>query len=455
MVHPVAALLTLILFILAVISHVRSASHSSKYLLILFIFTVIDFVLCVLAFVIDVLLFIPHLGWGSYLVLAATIMVAISAVVSCAMRRAIVGRKSRQKKIAENAEMSGENYYNREGQPKASFGVASEPTFPALSGGNSGPNDSLPTFATFESQKREGSTHEERIPLNSRTPSNRTHRAQGPETAAYGDAAMPGVPRRSMSRDRYGNPMGGSAEGYSVSRSTSFEQMNSRSRGDMRLLGSQPGGRGDGSYRGTQDNYMSPTRGRGGYGQVGRGGYGSRGGRGNYGPPPQGAYGGMAAGRNPAPPVSYGAGAGMSYDRRPSQGEAYGSYGRRPSDPSQPYSSNVSTNQSVSGANGGYEPYNGAAAALPRAESPPPLPAGPYGPLHHDAIEMDATPVDSYSTPMEHPPPRHQYGNLRDSDTDVEGMVNLQQGRGPNNHNTILSDGGKYSAEEYVFASGV
>ena len=128
--HPVAAFLTLVLFGLAVAAHLHSASHSSRYLLVLFIFTLITFVLCLVAFVVDVLLFIPHLSFGSYLVLTATIMLAISCVVTFAMRRTIVGRKARQKRIAENAEMSGENFYNREGQVKPAPTFSSQPSVP-------------------------------------------------------------------------------------------------------------------------------------------------------------------------------------------------------------------------------------------------------------------------------------------------------------------------------------
>jgi hypothetical protein len=41
-----------------------------------------------------------------------------------------------------------------------------------------------------------------------------------------------------------------------------------------------------------------------------------------------------------------------------------------------------------------------------------------------------------------------QYGQLRDSDVDVAGMVGLQQGQGPGRHDTYMSDGSKYSTDE-------
>jgi hypothetical protein len=96
-VHPVAAFITLIMFILAVTSHFHSPSHSARYLLLLFILSIVDLLVCLLAFLIDVLLFAPHMAWGSYIVLAATILVAIGSLVSCAMRRTIVNFAYRER----------------------------------------------------------------------------------------------------------------------------------------------------------------------------------------------------------------------------------------------------------------------------------------------------------------------------------------------------------------------
>jgi hypothetical protein len=60
---------------------------------------------------------------------------------------------------------------------------------------------------------------------------------------------------------------------------------------------------------------------------------------------------------------------------------------------------------------------------------------------------MDATPLG--------PPPANAYNRhnqLRDSDTDVAGMVGLQQGRpmAGGLRETVMSDGSKYSTDEYV-----
>ena len=102
------------MFVLAVVSHFHSPSHSPRYLLGVFILSILTLILALLSFLIDVLLFVPHMAWGSYIVLAATILIAASGIVSCAMRRTLVSRKARKRRIAENAEMNGENYYNRQ-----------------------------------------------------------------------------------------------------------------------------------------------------------------------------------------------------------------------------------------------------------------------------------------------------------------------------------------------------
>lgn len=417
-IHPVAALLTLIMFCLAVASHMHSPAHSSRYLLVLFIFILITFVVCLVAFIIDVLLFIPHMAWGTYMVLAAAIVLAISTIVSFAMRRTIVGRKSRQKRIAENAEMSGENYYNREGQVKSTPVMTSQPTVPMLSGGNSGA-DSLPAFATFESQRKDDQVSDERIPLTQRSPVERSPNTMHNEMANMGDAASLAASQRSASRDRYGNQMNG-PDAYG-------QQGYGRGRG-----GAYRGGRGGPNGRGGFDAYGVAGRGRGG----GRGGYGpppGRGGprgRGGYGPPPRGAYGpgGMRGGRGP-PPTG-------GYANMPPGADEYTPYGQ----PGQ--ASQTSLDRGWNGSNHGSAMDNN---DLPRAESPPPLPG--QVPRGGQAIEMDAAPLG---------PPPHAYGQhnqLRDSDADVAGMVGLQQGRpmaGAAGRETFMSDGSKYSTDEYV-----
>ncbi|PNY25153.1 pH-response regulator protein palI/RIM9 [Tolypocladium capitatum] len=395
-VHPVAAFLTLVMFVMAVVSHLHAPSHSARYLLVLFIFIVITFLVCLLAFLIDILLFIPHLAWGSYVVLTATIMVALSGVVSFAMRRTLVSRKSRRKRIAENAEMSGENYYNREGQ--STVGVAtSQLMAPMASGGISRGGDNLPTFATFENKRKDDQVSDERIPLTRRSPEEGSPNAMPNGLANAGE--LP-------SRDAYGNPVNGPPDAYGMPRGQSADGMSRRGRGEGR------GGYGRGGY----DNDGAPMRGRGGYGPPGRGG--PRGGRAGYGPPPRGAYG-MRGGRAPG-----------QYDRNPSADPYYG----QPSGGLPDHSFNATNNASMPG----YGPNN-PDDEFPRAESPPPL-AG-------SGTTRGIGPVDA--APPKLPNTFGRFGQIRDSDVDVAGMVGLQQGRPPGRHDTVMTDGSKYSTDAY------
>src|SRR5947209_18688528 len=110
--------------------------------------------LCLLAFLVDILLFVPHLQWGGWIVLASTILITASGIITCAMRRTLVTRKARKKRIAENAEMNGENYYSRQNtEPKyteASLPNA-VPGAPTVNGALGA--DKLPRFATFETPR--------------------------------------------------------------------------------------------------------------------------------------------------------------------------------------------------------------------------------------------------------------------------------------------------------------
>ncbi|KAI0440289.1 pali-domain-containing protein [Xylaria telfairii] len=459
-VHPVAALLTLIMFIMAVVAHFHSPSHSSRYLCGLFIFGILTFLVCLLAFLIDVLLFVPHLAWGSWLVLAATILVFLSFVVSCAMRRTLVGRKARKKRIAENAEMSGENYYNRQAQQEATSVVASslQPTVPSISGAN-GPSDKLSSFATYE--KRDDRSSDERIPLTGRTPSERS-----PNNAPLdmGAADLPNN-RQSFSgstqtlpTDPYGNPITQPPDTYGMRRGPSMERMDGRGRGGPPGGYRGRGGNGRGMYGG---GYGPPPNGRGGYGVPpnGRGAYGPPG-RGPYGPGPngrggfgqRGGYsGGMRGGRTPPPGYAGGA----PYDGRTPPPGGFMSYEPRrqvsPAPPRAPYDDNSSMPGVSTGVtnSGGYQPYRpDGVDDLPRAESPPPLPGTdlPVSNAVGQAVEMDAT----TGSPAQSPAGFGQFNNIRDSDTDVAGMLALQEARtsSAQQHDPTTSDQGKYSQEE-------
>lgn len=110
---------------------------------------------------------------------------------------------------------------------------------------------------------------------------------------------------------------------------------------------------------------------------------------------------------------------------------------------------NIPADRAAPNAYQAYEPNR--VSELPRAESPPPLPGVddahevPVG----QAVEMDA----STGSPAHAPQGFGQFNNqLRDSDADVAGMLALQQARtsGLQRHDTFMSEGSRYSQEEYV-----
>lgn len=424
-VHPVAAFFTLIMLVLAGSAHTHKASHSPRFLLGIFILSILTLVLALLAFLIDVLLFVPHMAWGSYMVLAATVLIAASGIVSCAMRRTLVSRKARKRRIAENAEMNGENYYARQG---------GEPIAPVESNTMTGSlpvsDSKTPGFATFDTAKEGDRTSDERIPLTTRTPTeNSPPNVPGSMAGGMNDRYRGPSPPR----DQYGNPMPGPPPlgGYgNRSRDPSADPSLSRQYSDN-SMGSR-GGRGM-PYRG-RGGYGPPPNGRGGYGPPpgGRGGYrGGYGGpqRGGYGPPGRGppndgmmsgaAVGGMAAGGMMRGGRGGGPGRG-GFDNR-----GMSPYGRQPQDGQDQYNRNASPRPPPQAQYAAYASSDDR-SSLPRAESPPPLPGlesqGPVG----QAIEMDATTGSPSKAPKGF---GNQYGPLRDSDGDVAGMVGLQQRR--------------------------
>lgn len=299
-VHPVATLMTLICTAFAGAAHLHSPAHSPRYLLFLLIFSFPTLLLALLAFLVDILLFVPHMAWGGWLVLVATLIITGCSVLTCAMRRTLVSRKARKKRIAENADMNGANYYASrqepqfakddhfivqqpppEPEPEPYARAESPPPLHQPAAGNRTPN-----FAAYD-------THDDRTPLNAREPSIKTNSTGGAR--------------------EYKQSMEGTRNGNGLAPTTNYP-------GDPSPVSPldenmPPGARGDG-YR-QRDNYFGPPQngmrgGRGGgpppgmYGR-GRGGYPPRGGYGRGGGPmPPGARGppppGWNGGRGGYPP---------------------------------------------------------------------------------------------------------------------------------------------------------
>nr|POE48371.1 ph-response regulator protein pali/prr-5 [Quercus suber] len=398
---------------LAIAAHFHSPSHSPRYLLALLILTIPTLLVTLLAFLVDILLFVPHLAWGGWIVLAATILVIASMVVTCAMRRTLVSRKARKKRIAENANMNGDEYYNNLNQHRlmADSGLPRADSPPPLSGSTAADKVGQ-QFATFEMKRPETVSQDgmagrrstdDRTPLNpTRDPSIRSN-STGRQAYTPGEnvppmpvAGMPAGPVRQASRDQYGNPI----PSQSAPLYTDLPPPELRHQGSRGSLASN-GSRG-GAVRG-RGGYGPPTRGygsspRGAYAPM-RGGPGPRGGYRGQGPPP----GWSARGRG-GPPGGIAGRGGMP---RPGPPPGYGSYG----------------SQTRSGPSPTMD-HRGLAMPLAQDEFI-------AGPMIGQAIEMDertgASPAPEPQRAAQ--PPYRPY----DRNGDEGGMMNLQQSdaRGP------------------------
>lgn len=440
-VHPVAALLNLICLALGGAAHLHAPSHSARYLLGLLILFLPTLLVSLLAFLVDILLFVPHLQWGGWIVLASTVIIAICGIVTCAMRRTLVSRKARKRRIAENAEMSGENFYNRQGLPKlnTSSPISPDSKQPIMVNGAPGA-DNLPSFATYDANRR---MSDER-PLNSRSPPIRGPGSVPPESR---DGSERYGPMNRSPKDEFGNPIPPNGFGPpSLRRDPSDPRMRDQ------YMNSRPGPPGPpgppmgppmgpprGGFRGRG---YGPPRGRGGFGPGPGPGPGSRG------PPPQGypPRGGIRGGRG-GPPMR---GAPMVRGD-PMMGRG----GPPPGYPPQPQETPPNQydiiddysrqTQDFSGQNPYQSPYgsrNQSPAGRMRAPSPaPPMPGAPVG----QAVEMDAqTGRSSETLPSGFGPPGNR---VRASDDDVQGMVGLQQQR-QDSSERIRSPTSMYSQQE-------
>ncbi|KAB8356532.1 hypothetical protein FH972_024114 [Carpinus fangiana] len=179
-VHPIAALMTLICTAFAAAAHLHSPAHSPRYLLFLLIFSFPTLLLALLAFLVDILLFVPHMAWGGWLVLVATLIITGCSVLTCAMRRTLVSRKARKKRIAENADMNGANYYASRQEPQYAKDDhlvvhQSEPDRYARAESPPPLNAAAGKTAQFSSYE----ANDDRTPLNAREPSIKTNSTTG------------------------------------------------------------------------------------------------------------------------------------------------------------------------------------------------------------------------------------------------------------------------------------
>jgi hypothetical protein len=194
-VHPIAALLSLVCFALAAASHFHGPSHSTRFLLGLYLMTIPTFLFALLAFMVDALLFIPHLRWGGWAVLASTILILIASLVSCGLRRTLVSRKDQRKRINENAEMSGENYFNRQAVKPTMPRIESPPP---LSGSTISYTEKMTGYGSSFDVQPPKTSMDDRIPLNPtgngfRPMDDPERFRRGPPNNAYGPPAGGGM----------------------------------------------------------------------------------------------------------------------------------------------------------------------------------------------------------------------------------------------------------------------
>ena len=460
-VHPIAALLTLVLFIMSVAAHLHAPSHSPRYLIAILVFSIPTLLVTLLAFLVDLLLFVPHLAWGGWIVLASTILILASGIVTCAMRRTLVSRKERKRRIAENADMNGQNFYANQNPVPQGLRADSPPPLPANALGQS---EKLPSFTSYERK----STEEDRIPLNRRQPSNKTlpggqdrqieanHNIRGngygPPSRGLANGMRGGRGGFGGPKDEFGNPLPPSnafgpapAAGFKRERSAppmrrqySDESMDSygmrggRGRGGLPPRGYGRGrpygpGQGRGGYGqppsrpppprgpaplGYEDDYHVQRPGR--YDALGPAGYARSPsapgyGRRNQSPAPPGDMGTFAR-RSPGPPSAPG-----RSDRPIQYGQASDLDGHQRAPPNG-YPPNPVGYQR-NGQNVVYDPPDPSYRQIPSPNPPPPIRQPDHHAMIGQAVEMDAR----------HGSPSAYANGAHDSDSHVRGLLGPQQ----------------------------
>ncbi|KAG5438926.1 hypothetical protein PCANB_002256 [Pneumocystis canis] len=96
--HVIAAALAFVVFLLTLIAHLERFKKSGFFLIIILIFSFLAVISSMLSFLVDVLFFIPHLDWGSWCVLAASILnILVLGLVHLARKDLAVSREKEKK----------------------------------------------------------------------------------------------------------------------------------------------------------------------------------------------------------------------------------------------------------------------------------------------------------------------------------------------------------------------
>lgn len=92
-VHPLSLIMTFMLWIMVILILLPRLRSSPGYLLVVALYSAPVFLCCLLAFLIDILLFISHLAWTGWLLLASTVVLAICCSLLWTLRRAASVKK--------------------------------------------------------------------------------------------------------------------------------------------------------------------------------------------------------------------------------------------------------------------------------------------------------------------------------------------------------------------------
>lgn len=122
-VHVVAAGLSFFMFLFLLVAHFHGPQNSTKYFLFLLLFALLTFVISLLAFLADILLFVSHLAWAGWIVLAATVLIALSGVMIWITHRTLSSK--RELKVSRFDDLAEMNTFSHSTDPFARASNAS------------------------------------------------------------------------------------------------------------------------------------------------------------------------------------------------------------------------------------------------------------------------------------------------------------------------------------------
>lgn len=88
-VHPLSFVITMILYVMVFLVEHQQLANSSKFLLSVALFSLPTFLISLLSFLVDALIFSAHLRWPGWLLLPATIEIAVCCSLLWTLRRTV------------------------------------------------------------------------------------------------------------------------------------------------------------------------------------------------------------------------------------------------------------------------------------------------------------------------------------------------------------------------------